>query len=55
MAACADLQNDSKITTKTITTYKKGSIWADTHLTGLSISPFEDLYVCDIATENERK
>ena len=33
---------------------KKTSLWADTHLTGLSISLFEDLYVWYIATENER-
>ena len=24
---------------------KKASVWADTHLTGLNISPFVDLYV----------
>ena len=33
---------------------KNASVWADAHLTGLSISAFEDLYLWYIATEHER-
>ena len=56
MATCTGLQKDSKTIRGTITTYEKKneSIWADTDLTGLNISPFEDLYVSYIATEHER-
>jgi hypothetical protein len=45
MATCTGLQNDSNTITKTITKYDENvSGWADTHLTGLNITPIKDLY-----------
>ena len=55
MATCTGLQNVCQKTTNIITEIEKNaSVWADTHLTGLSILAFEDLYLSYVATEYER-
>ena len=46
LRTCTGLQNNSNTIKKTIAKDDENvSLWADTHLTGSNISPFEDLYV----------